>query len=252
MKDVVEVFGRDIAQHELQILRDDGLYRHLRCSRPETYCFGFDIVTWPGYLAYVGDMGSYVFSRVEDMFTFFGGDTTRSIDYRYWAEKIQGGGVRPAEQFSDTAFAAAVKEWREQQCERLREDFLTGIGEHFSPMLGLGCWWERGQLCWGIGPDESEIVPMSDLAKIDEFRDEVDWQILRREVYSEESAYAVLDRFEWRYQASWRREDVVRIREAWDTLGSFREFEFRFVWCCHALVWAIDQYRAATREALAA
>ena len=28
----------------------------------------FDIVTWPGYLCYSGDMGCFVFTRLPDMF----------------------------------------------------------------------------------------------------------------------------------------------------------------------------------------
>jgi hypothetical protein len=34
---------------------------------------GFDVVTWPGHLSISGDMGCFVFTRVDDMFTFFRG-----------------------------------------------------------------------------------------------------------------------------------------------------------------------------------
>lgn len=30
-----EEFSKEIARHELTVLRDDGLYRHLRCRRPD-------------------------------------------------------------------------------------------------------------------------------------------------------------------------------------------------------------------------
>lgn len=79
-------FNRDIATHQIDVLRDDGVYRHVRCRRPGTGCMGFDIVTWPGYLAYSGDMGDYMFTRLNDMFDFFRNSWGR-INPGYWAEK---------------------------------------------------------------------------------------------------------------------------------------------------------------------
>jgi hypothetical protein len=69
-------------------VREDGLYRHIRCSRPDTGCGSFDVITWPGYLAFVGDMGDFVFSRLPDMFNFFRGPDGR-INPGYWAEKVK-------------------------------------------------------------------------------------------------------------------------------------------------------------------
>lgn len=82
----VESFKRDTAKFKLTILHDDGVYRHLRIGDPETFCQAFQITTWPGHLEYSGDMGDYVFSRLDDMFRFFRGD---SINPSYWAEKLQ-------------------------------------------------------------------------------------------------------------------------------------------------------------------
>lgn len=87
-------FLKDIATHQLDVVLDNGLlYRHLRFRRPGSYCMGFDIITWPGYLAYCGDMGAYTFTRVEDMFTFFRDDRWRQgqpglhINPGYWSQK---------------------------------------------------------------------------------------------------------------------------------------------------------------------
>jgi hypothetical protein len=81
-----ERFLEDVSRHEVTILRDDGLYRHVRFSRPNSGIMRFDLVTWPGYLCYCGDVGEFVFSRIDDMFAFFrrpdGG-----INEGYWAEK---------------------------------------------------------------------------------------------------------------------------------------------------------------------
>lgn len=89
----LEQFHKDIATHELTVVLDDGVHRHLRFRRPGTYCYGFDVVTWPGYLAISGDMGAAVFSRLNDMFEFFrqqpAGDDPQTlyINPGYWAEK---------------------------------------------------------------------------------------------------------------------------------------------------------------------
>ena len=60
----------DTAFHRLEIIRDDGLYRHLRMQQPGTSCYYYDVITWPGYLTVTGDMGTWTFSRIADMFNF--------------------------------------------------------------------------------------------------------------------------------------------------------------------------------------
>jgi hypothetical protein len=103
-------FQQDIAEHTVTVLREDGLYRHLRCRRDDSYTYGFDIVTWPGYLAYTGDMGTYVFSRLPDMFGFFRARQQAVIDRGYLAEKAvavdKPDGLRA---YSEDLFRAAVK-----------------------------------------------------------------------------------------------------------------------------------------------
>jgi hypothetical protein len=79
----------------MEVIRDDGEYRHVRFKKPGTYCMQFDLVTWPGYLAYSGDMGCYVFSRIRDMFEFFRTRPDREpkdrlhVNLGYWAEKVE-------------------------------------------------------------------------------------------------------------------------------------------------------------------
>lgn len=53
-------FLHDVREHRLIVLNDDKLNRHIRFSRPGTRCMQFDLITWPGYLCYTGDMGTYV------------------------------------------------------------------------------------------------------------------------------------------------------------------------------------------------
>jgi hypothetical protein len=86
-------FRRDVAKHTMTVLRDDGVYRHLSFSQPDhQWLHRFEIVTWPGALSIRGDVGTYVFSRLHDMFEFFRSSMTTAdklyINGGYWAEKL--------------------------------------------------------------------------------------------------------------------------------------------------------------------
>ena len=89
---IAKRFARDTASHELTILHDDGLYRHLRYGRPETSIHHLDVVTWPGYLSVGGDIDGFTFRCAPDMFDFFrrsqwdGGPNPT-----YWDEKVAAG-----------------------------------------------------------------------------------------------------------------------------------------------------------------
>lgn len=81
-------FLKDVANHKLSIIKDDGIFRHMALSQG---CFEhrFEITTWPNHLCISGDMGTYVFSRVEDMFQFFRNqDEDWGINPSYWEEKV--------------------------------------------------------------------------------------------------------------------------------------------------------------------
>jgi len=103
-------FARDSAAHEMVILHDDGLYRHLRFRSPKTSEYWFDLITWPGRLAMCGDLGDdYVFSRMPDMFEFFRADRRWGINPHYWAEKL-GGGRRSVKEYSEELLRQRVVE----------------------------------------------------------------------------------------------------------------------------------------------
>lgn len=89
---VLERFRKDVSGHQMEVVLDapEGPHRHLRFRRPESFVFGFDIVTWPGHLAISGDMGADVFSRTRDMFEFFRSEPG-VVNERYWIEKVVSG-----------------------------------------------------------------------------------------------------------------------------------------------------------------
>ena len=120
-------------KHEMTVLHDDGLYRHIRFSTPGTGIGWFQLVTWPGYLSITGDLGSFTFTRIEDMFDFFVEgfpDAEMSINPHYWAEKIVAGGSTKV--FSEEKFRQLVVEnfWeRRDEFEGEARDLFRAIRE---------------------------------------------------------------------------------------------------------------------------
>jgi hypothetical protein len=97
-------FSEDTAHHELTILHDDGLYRHLKFCRPDTSICSFQLFTAPGTLGISGDMGTYIFARLEDMFRFFDAPAGR-INPDYWSQKVTAQDVHcPVRMYSAAKF----------------------------------------------------------------------------------------------------------------------------------------------------
>lgn len=105
-----EMFLKDVATHQMTVVLDNGIHRHIRFRRPGTYCMGFDIMAWPGYLCIAGDMGDYLFARLPDMFEFFRGkaDGPLEISPRYWAEKTRN---NKTTEYSPETFIASINSY---------------------------------------------------------------------------------------------------------------------------------------------
>jgi hypothetical protein len=108
---VAAMFAINTAEHELTVLHDDGVYRHIRMAKPGTVLYRYDLTTWPGYLAISGDLDSYVFSRVDDMFSFF---RNQQVNPMYWGGKVQDGRER-------------IKSYSEDHFKQLIKERLTGL-----------------------------------------------------------------------------------------------------------------------------
>lgn len=114
-----ELFLKDVSKHVMTIVRDDGVHRHVRFKQPDSYDMFFDIVTYPHYLVYSGDMGCFVFSRIDDMFQFFRGSISEGplrINLGYWAEKLEATDKPDGHhQYDPEALRTHVKEWLAEQ-----------------------------------------------------------------------------------------------------------------------------------------
>lgn len=212
-------FLRDVANHQMTVIRDDGVSRHVRFKAPDSSNMYFDLVTWPGFLCYSGDMGTYVFQRTNDMFSFFrnGGRLDR-IDHHYWAEKIQASDREGVRKFSHAKFQAMVRSWVDEHAESYKPDDedAEAVARHSAAYAEL-----RAEV-------ESEVVCADDNSTrcydaATDFRHNGDaWQ----EFHGKDAEFEFSD--------------------VWDGFDyTTSEYTFRFGWCCYALAWGIEKYDAA-------
>jgi hypothetical protein len=110
-------FNKDVATHQMTVHRSVGVYRHLSFGIPGSSVMRFDVITWPGYLAFTGDMGTYVFRRLKDMFEFFRHDAP---NFDYWSEKVEAEDrISAVREFDAAEFRAVIyDEWKQS-----REDY---------------------------------------------------------------------------------------------------------------------------------
>lgn len=189
---VAENFKRDVADHQLTVLRNDGLYRHLRFRRPDRGEYWFDLVTWPGVLVINGDMGGHGFSRREDMFEFF--RSKHGINPSYWAEKVVTG-------------REGLKVYDE---ELFKEQVAEDLKEAEQDYPGVTDAW--GAKVDGVWPDYY--------------------------IGTEEDARAALEDF--RYLPEFSKGEPFYFSDTGD--WDLREYDYQYLWCCHAVQWGIRQY----------
>lgn len=207
-------FARDVAEHQMQVLRDDGVYRHLLFKKPGTGIYHFNIVTYPGTLVYTGDMGDFVFQRLDDMFESFRTDAGRGdgINPGYWAEKlvaIDRGGLK---EFDEEKFTRVVMtdliNWIRENRDRTTKD-------------------ERREL-W-------EAV-ISDVIEADSDSKGTRKQIAAHDFWREVRLTNGQSR-EFSFVDFWEH--------------NLEDYTVQFYWACYAITWAVKQYDAAkpAREA---
>ncbi len=215
-----ERFLRDVAKHEMTVIRDDGVHRHIRFKQPDSSNMFFDLVTWPGFLCYSGDMGTYVFQRTQDMFSFFRKNgRLDGIDHRYWAEKIEAADRTGVEKHSHDEFTRQINDWVDQQAEGDKP-----------------------------GDDEPEQLVLWAEAYA-ELRAEVESEVLSADS-NEVRCFDAANDFQHAgdaWQAFHGPDAKFEFTDFWEV--DTKEYSPRFLWCCYALAWGIEQYDAAQRLA---
>lgn len=197
-------FLEDVKEHELYIRLDDGDNRSLAFHKKDPASgalskdMQFTITTWFEHLCISGDMGTFVFELVPDMFELFRGisefsSPTYKPEFDYWAEKLT---------------AVDVCGYTEFDIKTHRQD--------------VRYFWKRIHQTQGT-PSE-----------------EVTDYIERLENVSNEQelteALALFPKYS---------KDKV----AYDKLRHSPEtYTKEYLWCCHAIPWAIEQYDNFKKE----
>ncbi|MDK1683507.1 hypothetical protein [Acinetobacter terrestris] len=116
----LEQFLKGVASHELTVNLDQGVFRDLTIMKPNSVDMHYHITTRPGYLMFTGDMGSFVFTRLPDMFNFFRDNDGYDINPGYWGEKLEAVDSRAgAKEFSPDEAKQILTEYLQDHLEGL-------------------------------------------------------------------------------------------------------------------------------------
>ena len=222
-------FARDTVGHQMIVLLDDGVYRHLIFREPSHGFDWFELITTPNQLVFSGDGNSYIFRRTTDMFQFFRSgiywDGSLHINPGYWSEKLTSG-REAATSYSEKLFEAEVS----KTLTDVEGDY-PGIAE---------AWAEHVASEFNTEYEEEALRALSEfrfgeayLAKCTE----CDWEF-------EGDSYSV---------AGDKHAAPVRdLTFTFSDMGEMQlqDFDWWFLWACRAIVWGIARYDRVRRYGL--
>jgi len=234
---IKEAFERDTKNHTMEVLKDDGVYRHLKFTNNGSQCYRFDLVTWPGHLAVSGDMGDYMFNRLYDMFEFFIMDDNdfnkkHVINPGYWAEKVvaankNGEGI---EAFSMDMFKQNVMNEYNNFIEQFQtdEDVFDDEGDDAEIAEAY--------------PQDTQTLREMAAELLEALEDEVlncDENGVR--------AYDAASDFTWKSDDGELKFDM---QDFWDYSNT--DYTYHYIWILYAIVHGIGEYRKLTPKEEAA
>ncbi|MFI6496841.1 hypothetical protein [Nonomuraea typhae] len=240
--EIAERFKRETANHVMTVLHDDGLYRHVRFMQSKTSAYWFDLITIPGTLFFQGDGDSYTFRRIEDMFAFFRDGSKCGINPHYWSEKLTSD-RDCVMKYDQDLFEKQVKEHVAEAI--LDRTAPRGISRAIKEMF------EDGDITWEGGArralEEFEYAPTT-----------VTCTCAVRKTFTggfEAGAWGrqhVLDHLASgrRHRVTEEQEKPFQFEDTWE--WSFKDYDWWFLWACHAIVWGIAQYDASKKELVGA
>ncbi len=244
--------------HQMTIVRDDGVYRHVRFKAPGTSTYHFDLVTWPGHLAISGDLDGFMFRREHDMFGWF--LMGKGVNPGYWAQKLVGPGPAVAKEYSEERFrqvvidhiagcaeefpslAAAVQAeiFDEADFDPANEDHARQLLNDFEHVFTFG---------GATGLHATTIAELREnvATHVAEFTDRFPDlpEVVAREVFGPAAgnvreARNLMFTFEYGF----------RFHDTWE--WRLDDFDHHFLWACHAIRWGVEQYVQAKATANAA
>lgn len=237
--EAAEAFARDTADHELTVLHDDGLYRHLRFirmveqedgTRKPTSFYWFDIITWPGCLTINGDMETFTFSRVPDMFEFFRG---HEPNYGYWAEKVRGG--TQVKRYSEEKFRQLVTEHIADDSEEQWPGLTAAIAEQ---VLDSGEVFDETTARLALDSFEFGTTFTAQCSCGSAWAGDSHGGAARWE----SSHRAVAPIGSGNHTVTVKRVDGFQFHYTWE--WDLSDYTHQFLWCCSAIPWGIAKYDA--------
>lgn len=191
-----EQFDKDTTTGRMEVMRDEGLYRHLRFRFTHGGFTWFDIVTWPGKLVITGDCETFTFARLDDMFEFFRSGGAR-INPGYWQEKVIDGRDRARsfdwDRFREAALAQFDQENKDEDNLELRAKARQDLED-------------------ALDSADPDLYGAVDLVRSYAYRPD---------------GYGKPTYFQF---------------ELCDGDLTGEDWDYHYIWCCRAIVWAIGQY----------
>lgn len=205
--DTLKRFRLESRDHEMKVLLNKELYRHVRFMNPKDSSYWFELVTTPGQLTFMGDGASFVFRRDQDMFGFFRMKNLEHVSVDYIAEKC-----------------TSVLHRRDDLKAFDEDAFRKVLGEYVGYALD------------GTIPEE----------QADEFRAAIQEDIFDTyDTSDQHEAYRAVQEFEFRYGPKDkynRPTETFQFEDAYEWFSASREYDWWFVWACHAIVWGVGEF----------
>ncbi len=203
-----ERFLNDTKSHSMDVIRDDGVYRHLKFTNGGSQFYRFDLITWPGHLCVTGDCGTYVFSRLKDMFEFFRADSSWKprdaeeslcINPGYWGEKL-------LSIDKHSGYTEFDSDYFEERVTDHFDTFWEGASEDLEEDKE-GCWREISDDVLSCAEDEH-------------------------------AAYTAVSDFHYKTDDRIEDFDFQDFFEG----GGTKWLTFHYLWCLYAIAWGIKKY----------
>lgn len=197
-----ERFAVETRDHQMTVLLNQGIYRHLRFRGTKNYAYWFELITGPRFVLFRGDGDSYVFSNNdEDMFRSFRNGILRNgtiePDPGYWTQKL--------------ASSEQAEKWDEDEFRNALEEMVTEYGND------------------GTVPPEH----------MGDFRKEVAYWIDGEDLSTPELAIKHMEDFHWRYDGHAR---PVLFEESWEWIAPCKSYDWWYLWALHAIPWGIQRF----------
>ena len=202
-------FGAETGNHKMKVLRNDGVYRHLRFMDPRNSAYWFEIHTGPNFLLFRGDGDSYVFSNGDrDVFRSFRHsihkDGSLHPDPDYWTQKLSSS----------------------EQAEKWDQDvFREALEAEITSMV------------------EQEIVPKEHEQRL---REEVETELMYEDIHSADLAVKILGDFEFYFDETRRYGSGgggdFAFDECWEWVTKCTEYDWWYLWALHGILYAVREF----------